>query len=297
MDEALHQLDSLRRLTVGALINWIDILVVTFVIYRLLKLLVRGTMRGTRTWRIVLGLFSYVALLVVSARIGLKTISWLLEKGIILGPVALVILFLPEIRQALENFGKLWPSLGGTRSHAESRTIEEIVAAVTELAAANMGALIVIERATPLDEYVANGTNLNADVTPALLNAIFYEGNPLHDGAAIIKQDSIVAAACRLPLSESTRLDRRLHMRHRAGVGITESTDAVCVIVSEERGAISVAMEGRLKRLASHMELREILKRELRGEEQKARRTRRRSLIGRVNRSKNRKAPSEVTSP
>ena len=275
MDEALHQLDLLRRLTLATAVNWIDILLVTYLFYRLLGLVWRK-LRGTRSWRVILGGFSYVAVMYVSKRAGLETMSWLLEKGIILLPVALVILFLPEIRTTLESFGKLWStSFAAPGSHAESRTIEEIVAAVTELSAAHVGALIVIERMASLDEVIANGVSLNAEVSAALLNSIFYEGNPLHDGAAVLRRDVVAAAACRLPLSESNRLDKAMHMRHRAGVGVTELSDCVCVIVSEERGLISVAVEGKLRRLANHMELREILNRELRGEEQVTGRPRR----------------------
>ena len=274
MDEALHQLDLLRRLTLATAINWIDILLVTYLFYRLLGLVWRK-LRGTRSWRLILGGFSYVAVMYVSKRVGLETMSWLLDKGIILLPVALVILFLPEIRSTLESFGKLWStSFASPGSHAESRTIEEIVAAVTELSAAHVGALIVIERMASLDEVIANGVSLKAEVSAALLNSVFYEGNPLHDGAAVIRRDMVAAAACRLPLSESNRLDKAMHMRHRAGVGVTELSDCLCVIVSEERGSISVAIEGKLRRLANHMELREILNRELRGEELVTRRTR-----------------------
>jgi diadenylate cyclase len=267
-DEALKQLDMLRRFTFATAVNWIDILLVTYLFYRLLGLVWRK-LRGTRSWRVILGVVGYVAVMYISEKAGLKTMGWLLEKGIIVLPVALVILFLPEIRTALEGFGKLWSTSFTTPgSHAESRTIEEIVAAVTELSAAHVGALIVFERMANLDEVISNGVSLKAEVSAALLNSVFYEGNPLHDGAAVIRRDMIAAAACRLPLSESTRLDKAMHMRHRAGVGVTELSDCLCVIVSEERGSISVAIEGRLRRLANHMELRDILNRELRGEEQ-----------------------------
>jgi diadenylate cyclase len=147
------------------------------------------------------------------------------------------------------------------------RTIEEIVAAVTELAAGSVGALIVVERANRLDEIAANGVPLNADVRAPLLVSIFYEGNPLHDGAVIIRKEKILSAASRLPLSESSRLAQNVHMRHRAAVGITEVSDALAIIVSEERGTISYALEGNLRRLSSHLELRDILNKEVRGEE------------------------------
>ena len=280
MDEALRQLDLLRRFSLAAVVNWVDILVVTYLFYRLLGLVWRK-LRGTRSWRVILGVLGYVVVMYVSQRLGLRTMAWLLEKGLIVLPVVLVILFLPEIRTALEGFGKLWATSFTTPgTHAESRTIEEIVAAVTELSAAHVGALIVFERMANLDEVIDNGVSLKAEVSAALLNAIFYEGNPLHDGAAVVRRDMVAAAACRLPLSDSTRLDKSMHMRHRAGVGVTELSDCLCVIVSEERGSISVAIEGRLRRLASHMELRDLLNRELRGEEHAPKRPRKLSATG-----------------
>ena len=125
----------------------------------------------------------------------------------------------------------------------------------------------------------ANGVLLNARVSAPLLVSIFYERNPLHDGAVIIRRDTLLAAACRLPLSESSRLDQNVHMRHRAAVGVTETTDCLTIVVSEERGTISVATEGRLRRLSSHLDLRDILNRELRNEQggERVRRTRTRA--------------------
>jgi diadenylate cyclase len=125
-----------------------------------------------------------------------------------------------------------------------------------------------VERVSHLDEYAANGVQLNATVSSALLESIFFENNPLHDGAVIIRGDSIMAAACRLPLSASKTLDTHVHMRHRAAVGISEVSDCLSLIVSEERGTISVAADGTLRRLTSHTELRTILNRELRNIEE-----------------------------
>lgn len=244
------------------LVSAVDILLVTYLIYRLLLLV-----RGTRAWRILMGILGFVLALVVSKALHLNTLNYLLDKATPLGPVALTILLLPELRQALEGFGRLriWPQkLGGMEEMAQARTVEEIVAATAELAAQSVGALVVIERTSSLDEIVANGVTVNARISAPLLGAIFYEGNPLHDGAVIIKGDLVVAAACRLPLSESSRLDQNVHMRHRAGVGVTESFDCLVIVVSEERGTISVATEGRLRRLSSHLELRDFLNNELR---------------------------------
>jgi diadenylate cyclase len=260
------------------IIDAIDIAFVTLLIYRILLLV-----RGTRAWRITIGILGLLLAMVGSAALKLNTLHWLLEKAMILGPVALVILFLPELRQAIEGVGRLGGFLQAPigLSHRaeegmEAKTVEDIVAACSELAQESVGALIVIEKAMPLEEVIANGVLLNAVVSAPLLDSIFFENNPLHDGAVIIRGDTIVAAACRLPLSENARLDPSVHMRHRAAVGVTESQDCLSIVVSEERGTISIAMEGRLRRLSSHLELREILNREFRGEEKPQRAPRQR---------------------
>ncbi|MEJ5171651.1 MAG: diadenylate cyclase CdaA, partial [Fimbriimonadales bacterium] len=247
-----------------SIVDVADILLVAYLVYRLLAMI-----RGTRAWRILGGIVVFILALYASNALRLNTLHWVLDKATLLAPVALVILLLPELRQALETVGKigLWPQVLPSLSEpaAEAQTVEEIVAAVSEMASARVGALIVLERTANLDEIVANGVRLDAKVSAPTLAAIFYPGNPLHDGAAIIRGDRIVAAACRLPLSESERLDANVHMRHRAAVGVTEALDCLCVVVSEERGTISLAADGRLRRLGSHLELREILNTQFRG--------------------------------
>lgn len=264
MDELLQQISNLKQMNaLDAILAAVDILLVAYLIYRLLLMV-----RGTRAWRIIMGILGFVLVLNLSTALKLATLHYLLDKATALGPVALVILLLPELRQAIEGFGKLgsWSSrlAPSTEERAEAKTVEELVAGMAELAAQSVGALIVIEKGASLSEIAANGVSLNAKVSAPLLGAVFYEGNPLHDGAVIVKGDTIVAAACRLPLSDSSRLDHHVHMRHRAAVGITETTDCLSLVVSEERGTISVAIDGRLRRLNSHIELREILNRELR---------------------------------
>jgi len=266
LEDALRYFSFIKEIRIK---EAIDIALVTFLIYYLLLLV-----RGTRAWRITLGVIGYLLLMLGSEGLKLNTLNWILEKGSVAGPVALVILFLPELRQAIEEFGQLGTLLQnpiGKSSRPEeivqARTIEEIVAACAELASESVGALIVIEKSISLSEIVSNGVRLDADVSAPLLGAIFFENNPLHDGAVIVQRDKIAAAACRLPLSESSRLDSNVHMRHRAAVGVTENLDCVVVVISEERGTISVAFEGRLRRLANHLELREFLNRELRGED------------------------------
>ncbi|MBC8064538.1 MAG: TIGR00159 family protein, partial [Chlorobia bacterium] len=257
------------QFTSDPLRNAFDILIVTYILYRLFMLI-----RGSRAWRIVLGIVGFVLLLFVSGKLELIALNWLLDKATILGPVALVILFLPELRQAIEGLGRLRlgkiqiaPRFTTSALKTEARTIEELVAAVSELASESTGALIVIERGAPLDDIANNGVVVNARVSAPLLGSIFYEGNPLHDGAVVIRGDLIIAAACRLPLSDSNRLSQNVHMRHRAGLGVTEQLDCLAIIVSEERATISYAKEGRLRKLVNAGELRDFLNHELRGED------------------------------
>jgi len=241
----------------------IDVLLVTLIIYRLLKLI-----RGTRAWRIIGGILVFVLALFLSEWLHLRTLFWILDKAALLAPVALVLLLLPEMRQAVEGFAKLglWPDrLPGFEATIGADTLEEVVAAVVELADQRVGALLVLERNNKLDDIASNGVKVEAHVSAPLIGAIFYHGNPLHDGAAIIRNDRIIAAACRLPLSEAASLPINVHMRHRAGVGISEQSDALVVIVSEERGAIAVALEGQMLMIPSSKELRDILTREVRG--------------------------------
>ncbi|RYG81286.1 TIGR00159 family protein [bacterium] len=255
---------SLKDLNTGQkIVQLVDILVVAYIVYRLLLLV-----RGTRAWRILFGIVVFVLGLWASEALRLNTLHWILDKATLLGPVALAILFLPELRQAIEGLTKFrfFPQqlvTGTSDVDLDQREIEEIVAAVGELAAENVGALIVMEKDARLEEVIASGTPLGAVVTKTLLLSIFYGENPLHDGAAVIRGERVLAAACRLPLSESSRLDTTLHMRHRAAVGITEATDALSIVVSEERGTVSVAQEGKLRRMSGLAELRGLLRAEL----------------------------------
>lgn len=240
-----------------------DVVVVAYILYRLLLLV-----RGTRAWRILFGIVVFVLVFWASEVLRLETLHWIMDKATLLGPVALAILFLPELRQAIEGLTKFrfFPQqlvTGTSEVDLDMREIEEIVAAVGELAEDRVGALIVVEKDARLEEVTASGTPLGAQVTKTLLLSIFYGENPLHDGAAIIRGERVVAAACRLPLSESSRLDTTLHMRHRAAVGVTEATDAISIVVSEERGTVSVAKEGKLRRMSGLAELRGLLRAEL----------------------------------
>lgn len=264
MEDLSRRLGTLTQLSITAIAQVIDVLLVAYVVYRALKLV-----RGTRAWRILGGIIIFVIALFLSDFFQLHTLHWILDKATVLAPVALVILLLPELRQTLEGFAKLglWPErlLLGEENTTATNTIEEIIASVIEMGSSQIGAIIILERNIRLDDIITTGVLINAKASATLIKSIFYYGNPLHDGAIVIRGDQIIAAACRLPLSESLQLDPNTHMRHRAGLGITEQTDAIAIIVSEERGTISVAIENRIQRISSAPELRDFLNQEVKG--------------------------------
>ncbi len=238
----------------SAVTTVIDILLVTLIAYRLLKLV-----RGTRAWKVLIGIAVFVLCLVVSDSLGLVATNWLLERATLLAPVALAILLLPELRQALEGFARLglWPERLITADRTPNDEVQQaIVEAVSAMAQERIGALLVIERDDRMTEIERSGVPLHARVSTELLRAVFHQGNPLHDGAAVLREGELVAAACRLPNSESSQaLARDMHLRHRAGLGASEAGDAIVVIVSEERGSITLAMNGAIEPIANSAEL------------------------------------------
>ena len=240
------------------IVDVIDITLVTYIIYKILMLI-----RGTRAWRIVLGSVVFIVLLALSNRFRLTTLHWMLDRAAVLLPVALVILLMPEFRQLIEGMTRVSFLNIAPDEATEIRTVEEIVAAAAELSATRTGALIVIERNEPLGEVATTGILMDARISAPLLVSIFYEGNPLHDGAVIVRRDTLLAAACRLPLTESRRVDKAVHMRHRAALGVSEAFDCVTVVISEERGTISCAIGDALQKLSTPGELREVLNREI----------------------------------
>ena len=256
------------------LVSVIDVLLVAYVNYRILKLV-----RGKRAWRIVVGIFVFVVALVASDYLQLHTLHWMLDKAALLAPVALVILFLPELRQAVEGFGRLggWTErLISSQLPMESSTVQELCKAIEEMSEHRVGALIAIERSTSLQQIADTGIPVHARVTAPLIGAIFYHGNPLHDGAVVIRGDRVVSAACQLPMSDSDAIPGHYHMRHRAGIGMSENSDAIVLIVSEERGEISVAVEGELTVADSAFDLKELLERELAGQTREKKRRKKR---------------------
>ena len=234
----------------------LDVLVVAYLLYRLLLLV-----RGTRAMQILGGLGTLLLALFVSDKLHLDTLNWLLRQIVPLGPVAIVILFYPELRHALEEFGPRFWSRGLSLLNREdvSEMILAVVQTVTLLAAKRVGALIVFERQTGLDEVLQTGVPLDATVTVELLDTIFYKGSALHDGAVVIRHGRVVAAGCILPLTDRPKLDAAVHTRHKAALGMSENSDAVVVVVSEETGTISIALDGKLIRGLREETLRERL--------------------------------------
>jgi diadenylate cyclase len=219
----------------------LDIAIVAVLVYQVYWLLV-----GTRALNLARGVAVFVLIWAASSVLELRTMTWLIQNAATVGLVALIVVFQPELRAALERLGRgrLW---GGGLGVAAS-TINEICEAVGRLQERRTGALMVIARRTPLGEYIRTGTTLNAKVTADLLASIFYPNSPLHDGAVIVAGDRVEAASCLLPLTDGRRsiVGREYGTRHRAALGISEVTDAVAIVVSEETGRIAMAIEGSL---------------------------------------------------
>ena len=248
----------------GIWLGTLDILVVGYLIYRLLLLA-----RGTRALQILGGLGTLLLALTLSARFRLDTLNWLLNLIVPLGPVAIVILFYPELRHALEEFGPRFWRQGLSLLNREDVTevVGVVCTTVALLAAKRVGALVVFERQTGLDEIIATGTPIESGVSVELLETIFFKGTALHDGAVLIRHGRIVAAGCVLPLTDRPKVDAAIHTRHKAALGMSENSDAVVVVVSEETGTVSMAVDGKLTRGLSEDKLRERLTRLLQPEQ------------------------------
>lgn len=224
----------------------IDILIVAFVIYQLLKLI-----KQTRAEQLLKGIIVLVIATVLSGLLNLHTINWILKGVVSLGTVAIIVVFQPELRRGLEYMGRskiVKAPLSQTDKETGKKITAQIVKAVDRFSRDKVGALIVFEKQTNLTDIIESGTVVDAELSEQMLGNIFYEGAPLHDGAVIIRDGRIHAAACVLPLTRSTELSKELGTRHRAGIGITEHSDALVLIVSEETGIISMASEGQLSR-------------------------------------------------
>jgi diadenylate cyclase len=235
-------------------IGWwdvLDIAIVSILIYEFLKLI-----RGTRAVQMAAGSLIIVGLFYISRLAPLQTVNWMIRNMLVYVAFAAIVIFQSDIRRALAHFGQAPFFRYFTRLEADDETIEELVVASTMLASQKIGAIIAIEREIGLRNYIESGIPLDATLTYDLLVTIFQPGSPLHDGAVILQENRIAAAACFLPLTVNPKLSRELGTRHRAALGLTEEGDAVAVVVSEETGKISLAMNGRIDRELTADELR-----------------------------------------
>lgn len=234
----------------------LDILIVAFLVYKLL-----GFIRETRAEQLAKGLLVLAVSTVVAKWCHFYTLHWLLSGLLSVGLIAIIVIFQPELRRLLENLGRsrfdsvLWEF---DREEA-SKIVEGIVSAAGDMSKTKTGALIVVERDTTLTDIVETGTIVDANISTQLIENVFYEGSPLHDGALLIRGNRLHAAGCVLPLTENKKLSKELGTRHRAGIGITETSDAFVIIVSEETGIISVCENGKIKRPVAPEQLKSML--------------------------------------
>ncbi len=242
--------------TIGIL-DIIDIVVVAYFLYRLYLML-----KNTRAATLVKGLLVLVAFMIVCRTLNLHVISWLLEKSMTVIMVALPVVFQPELRRALEQIGrgKLFRKGSELDEQELEAMLEDVAAATKVMSKAKVGALMVFERATGLVERIETGVPIDGLVSSGLIQNIFVKDTPLHDGAVVIRGNRIVAACCLLPLTENRNLSQELGTRHRAAIGISEQSDAMVLVVSEETGAISIARNGELVRYLTVDDVKEILR-------------------------------------
>lgn len=239
------------------LIDVLDIIIVAYLVYKIL-----GFIQETRAQQLVRGLVVLGIVFFLSDFLKLYLLNWLLRNFVTMGLFALIVLFQPELRRGLEQLGRRNIVSGQFRSLDKENAIEvvkEIVAAVDDFSATRTGALIVFERETMLNDIIETGTIVDARISVRLLENLFYEGSPLHDGAVIIRGDRIHAASCVLPLTEKKNIGRNLGTRHRAGLGVSEVSDALVIVVSEETGVISVAENGNFRRFMDLKSVEKIL--------------------------------------
>jgi diadenylate cyclase len=230
----------------------LDIAIVSLLIYEFLKLI-----RGTRAVQMAAGSLIIVGLFYVSRQAPLQTVNWLIRNMLVNVAFAAIVIFQSDIRRALAHFGQAPFFRYLNRQVAADETIEEIVVAATMLSTQKVGAIVAVEREIGLRNYIESGIPLDAMLTYDLLVTIFKPGSPLHDGAVILQDNRVAAAACFLPLTVNPRVSRELGTRHRAAIGLTEEGDAVAVVVSEETGQISLALDGRIERDLTPDELRD----------------------------------------
>lgn len=234
----------------------VDVLLVWYVIYKLIMVI-----KGTKAVQLLKGIFVILIVRVVSEFFGLNTLSWMMEQAITWGFLAIIIIFQPELRRALEQLGRgrIFSRTGGQEEEEQEKTIEAILKATDYMAKRRIGALLSIERETGMSDYIETGIHLDARISSELLINIFIPNTPLHDGAVIIQKNNVAAAACYLPLSESPFISKELGTRHRAALGISEVTDSITIVVSEETGNVSLTKNGELHRNLSPETFRDMI--------------------------------------
>ncbi|WP_059103184.1 diadenylate cyclase CdaA [Shouchella shacheensis] len=245
----------------------IDILLVTYVVYKLMMII-----RGTRAVQLVKGIAVIFVIWFVSNFFGLSTLEFLVRQTATFGLLAVIIIFQPELRRGLEQLGRsrLFTSRSAPKNNNAQSMVDAIVKAATYMGKRRIGALVSIERETGLNDYAETGIKMNAELSSELLINVFIPNTPLHDGAVVLREDKIVAAGCYLPLSQDSTISKDLGTRHRAALGVSEVTDCLTLIVSEETGSISVSKNGTLYRELTDTQLREMLEQDLVSEPRQA---------------------------
>lgn len=260
--ENISSVLSMANLT----ITWVDVVEISIISFLFYQILI--WVKSTRAWNLFKGIMVILVFVAIAALFQMSTILWIAENTLNVGLIAIVIIFQPELRKALENiggskrFGKFF-NFGLSKTETKKfsdRTIEELIEASYAMGKVKTGALIVIEDEIILDEYIGTGIHVDALVSSQLLINIFEKNTPLHDGAIILRGDRVVAATCYLPLSDSLSISKELGTRHRAAVGISEVSDSLTIAVSEETGNVSVAFRGQIYRGVTPEFLREKLK-------------------------------------
>jgi len=250
--------DWSNLITTQHLINLLDVAVVWYAIYKLMMLL-----RGTKAVQLFKGIVVIVIIKLLSWYIGLSTVSWIMDQVINWGIIAIIIIFQPEIRRGLEHLGRGTFVHNRKQGAEEEKMVKALDQAIQYMSKRRIGALITIQMNTGLEDYIETGIKLDADITGALLINIFIPNTPLHDGAVIIKDNKIAVAAAYLPLSESNLIPKALGTRHRAAVGISEVTDALTIVVSEETGGVTITKNSELLRDLTQNDYLKLLRNEL----------------------------------
>jgi diadenylate cyclase len=242
----------------------VDIAIIWYIVYKVIMLI-----KGTKAVQLLKGIFVILLVKVLSDFLGLRTLSWIMDNIITWGFLAIIIIFQPELRRALEQLGRgrFFSRTGGQEEDEVEKTASALVKATDYMAKRRIGALISIERETGMTDYIETGIRVDGKISSELLINIFIPNTPLHDGAVILQKNNVAAAACYLPLSESPFISKELGTRHRAALGISEVTDSITIVVSEETGSISLTKNGELYRDLSMDAFKEMIYNELKGPE------------------------------